>query len=154
MWNQEDARQNKMGSPLPVEVPSASRKSDGVDVKAVQFGRSICIKGDVTGSEDLTVDGQVEGRIELPQHALTVGPNAMIHADITAKSVTVFGTVMGSVTAHERLDIRKSGSVEGNVICSLLAVQEGAVLGGKIETRGGRSNARIEPSKQALAPVA
>jgi cytoskeletal protein CcmA (bactofilin family) len=154
MWNQEDLRQ-KMNSPQPVEVPSANRKpADGAETKTAQFGRSICIKGEVTGSEDLTVDGQVEGRINLPGHALTVGPNATIHADITAKSVTIFGLVMGSIAAHDRIDVRKSGSVEGNVTCAKLAVQDGAVLGGKIETRGERRARRSEPVAQALAPVA
>ena len=95
------------------------------------------VKGEIAGSEDLTIDGQVEGSIVLPAHTLTVGPNATICADITAKIVTIFGTVLGSITAHDRVDVRRSGSVDGNVTCVRLTVQDGAMVNGKIETRGG-----------------
>jgi cytoskeletal protein CcmA (bactofilin family) len=129
-----------------------------------QFGRSVCVKGEITGSEDLTIDGQVDGRVTLPEHVLTVGPNATVCADITAKAVMVFGTVLGTVTAHDKIEIRKSGSVEGDVTCARLAVQDGAILCGKVQTRGERKKARAttteakatttEDKAQALAPVA
>lgn len=138
MWSQEDARQGKFKPAQPGETPAAVDRGDSNEMRAAQFGRSIFVKGEVTGSEDLTVDGQVEGRITLPDHVLTVGPNATICADITAKVVTIFGTVLGSVTAHDRIDVRRSGSVEGNVTCARLTVQDGAILSGKIETRGER----------------
>jgi cytoskeletal protein CcmA (bactofilin family) len=158
MWNQDDARQDKFKPVQPVDTSAASkpRPGDNNELKSVQFGRSICVKGDITGSEDLAVDGQVDGRIDLPNHTLTVGPNATICADITAKTVMIFGTVLGSVTAHERIEIRRSGSVEGNVACARLVVQDGAILSGKVETRGERRPPRITvtESAQVLAPVA
>ena len=125
-------------------------------MKTAQFGRSICVKGEITGSEDLTVDGQVDGRIDLPNHVLTVGPNATICADIVAKSVMIFGTILGSVTANERIEVRRSGSVEGNVACASLVVQDGAILSGKVETRGERRTRKTttESTAQALASVA
>lgn len=160
MWNQDDARQDKFKPVQPVDSSAAS-KPKAIDTtssepKMAQFGRSICVKGDITGSEDLTVDGQVDGRIDLPNHTLTVGPNATICADITAKTVMIFGTVLGSVTAHERVEIRRSGSVEGNVTSARLVVQDGAILSGKVETRGERraSRATTTDSAQVLAPVA
>ena len=110
------------------------------------LGASVCIKGEITGSEDLTIDGQVEGRISLPEHALTIGPNATVCADITAKVVTVFGTVLGSITAHEKVDVRRSGSVEGDVACASLVVQDGAIMCGKIQTRGERRPAQARPA--------
>lgn len=121
-----------------------------------QFGRSVCVKGEITGSEDLTVDGQVDGRITLPDHVLTVGPNATICADVTAKVVMVFGTVLGTVTAHDKIEVRRSGSVEGDVVCARLAVQDGAILCGKIETTGDRKApaAASQSGPQVLAPVA
>jgi cytoskeletal protein CcmA (bactofilin family) len=122
-----------------------------------QFGRSVCVKGEITGSEDLTIDGQVDGRVNLPNHTLTVGPNATICADITAKAVMVFGTVLGTVNVHDKIEIRRSGSVEGNVTCGRLAVQDGAILCGKIHTRAERKPSRAattESTAQALAPVA
>lgn len=105
------------------------------DVRVATVGISIAIKGEVNGSEDLTVDGQVEGRIELPEHTLTIGPNATVVADINAKVVTVFGSIIGNVTAREKADIRKTASVEGTLTCGRLAVQEGARITGKIDTK-------------------
>jgi len=158
MWNQDDSRQDKFKPVQPVETSAASKPkpSDSNETKTAQFGRSICVKGEITGSEDLTVDGQVDGRIDLPKHVLTVGPNATICADITAKSVMIFGTILGSVTAHERIEVRRSGSVEGNVTCANLVVQDGAILSGKVETRGERRTrtATTESTAPALASVA
>ena len=105
------------------------------DVRVATIGISVTIKGEINGAEDLTVDGQVEGKIELPEHTLTIGPNATVMADINAKVVTVFGTVIGNVVAREKADIRKTASVEGSLSCGSLAVQEGAKMNGRIETK-------------------
>ena len=105
------------------------------DVKVASIGLSVSIKGEIKGSEDLTVDGQVEGKIDLPEHMLTIGPNATVVADITAKVVTIFGSVIGNVSAREKADIRKTASVEGTLTCGRLAVQEGAKINGKVETK-------------------
>jgi cytoskeletal protein CcmA (bactofilin family) len=105
------------------------------DARPASIGISVSIKGEIKGSEDLTVDGQVEGRIDLPDHMLTIGPNATVVADINAKVVTVFGSVIGTVVAREKADIRKTASVEGALTCGRLAVQEGATIKGKVETK-------------------
>jgi cytoskeletal protein CcmA (bactofilin family) len=104
----------------------------------------VTIKGEINGAEDLTVDGQVEGKIELPEHTLTIGPNATVMADINAKVVTVFGTVIGNVVAREKADIRKTASIEGSLACGTLAVQEGAKMNGRIETKKPVSAARTK----------
>ena len=155
MWSQEDARPGTRPA-QPADAAGNRKPGDGSEVPTAQLGRSVFVKGEITGSEDLTVDGQVEGRIDLPNHILTVGPNATICADVTAKGVMVFGTVLGSIKANERVEVRKSGSVEGNVSCSSLIVQDGAILSGKIETRGERRRRTpaTEKSAQVLAPVA
>ena len=118
MWSQDDPRHDKIKPVQPSEpqAPGNRKSTEGNETRMAQLGRSVCVKGEITGSEDLTVDGQVDGRIDLPDHVLTVGPNATICADVTAKGVMVFGTVLGTVTAHDRIEIRRSGSVEGNVI--------------------------------------
>ena len=148
MWNQDDSRQDK--------TASKPKLGDSNEPKTAQFGRSICVKGEITGSEDLTVDGQVDGRIDLPNHVLTVGPNATVCADITAKSVMIFGTILGSVTAQDRIEVRKSGSVQGNVACARLVIQDGAILCGNVETRGERRSrtTTTESTAQDLASVA
>ena len=133
MWNQEDTRQKQV------------QPGEGNDTRA-HFGRSIFVKGEVKASEDLTIDGTVEGRIELPNHVLTVGPNATIMADITVRVVTALGSVVGNVIAHEKLDVRQGGSVEGTVSCGRLIVQDGANVNAKVETKVER-----QPKAQARA---
>jgi cytoskeletal protein CcmA (bactofilin family) len=140
MWNQD--------GPKNVEATQPADAKDGR--AAATLGRSVCVKGEIVGSEDLTIDGQVEGKIDLPEHMLTIGPNATILADIVAKSLTVFGSVIGTITAKDKLDLRKSGSVEGTITCGRIAVQEGAHLSGKLTTKGQRKPvAAIAPAKVA-----
>jgi len=143
MWNQE--------GPRNVETTPDGRPADPKDGRAATLGRSVCIKGEIVGSEDLTIDGQVEGKIDLPDHMLTVGPNATILADIVAKSLTVFGSVIGTITAKDKVDLRKSGSVEGTVTCSRIAMQEGAQMSGKLTTKAQRKPAVTEPAAAKVA---
>ena len=129
MWNDREQQQQK-------------------DVRAATVGMSVSIKGEISGSEDVTVDGQVEGRIELPEHTLTIGANATVLADITARIVIILGTVAGSVVAREKAEIRKTAAVEGSLTCGQLAVQEGARINGKVETK--RRPAAADRSKADL----
>ena len=80
------------------------------------------IKGELHGSEDLTIEGQVEGKIELKDHVLTVGPNSTIKAQVFAKTVVVLGAVNGTITVSEKVDIRDGGSVDGDIVASRLAI--------------------------------
>ena len=98
-------------------------------------GRTVVIKGELNASEDLTLEGQVEGKIEMLQNILTVGTGAKLQAEIFAKSVVVLGEVVGNVTASERLEIRANGSVEGDVVAPKIAIAEGAHFRGRIEMR-------------------
>jgi cytoskeletal protein CcmA (bactofilin family) len=104
------------------------------DGRMARIGLSVTIKGEIKGAEDVTVDGQVEGRIDLPEHTLTIGPDATVVADVNAKVVIVLGSVTGTVVAREKADIRKTASVEGSLTCGRLLVEEGATITGKIET--------------------
>ena len=97
------------------------------------IGKSITIKGDLSGNEDLVVEGNVEGRIELPNNQLTIGANGNVKADVSAKSVVIIGKVAGNVTGVERIQIEATGSVNGDVKTPRLVVQEGATLNGSIE---------------------
>jgi hypothetical protein len=94
--------------------PEGRRHMDARDV--VNIGKSVVIKGELNGSEDLTVEGHVEGKIELKDHVLTIGPHGRIKAEIFAKSVVVLGEVAGNILASEKVDIRDAGSVDGNII--------------------------------------
>jgi cytoskeletal protein CcmA (bactofilin family) len=140
MWNSDkthhtDKTQQTPVAPTPqtpaVAAPVESRAAD-TKGRVPTLGSSVLIKGVLTASEDLTVDGRVEGRIHLPDHTLTIGPNAKIDAEIVAKVVTVFGTVRGNVTAHDRLDIRSAATLEGEVTCARISIQDGATFGGSV----------------------
>ena len=110
------------------ELPATARAPS-----VAKLGKTVVIKGELTGSENLTISGRVEGRIDLPDHLLTIEPNAIIEADIVAKTVIAFGSVVGGVTARERLEVRRSGSIVGEIVCGCLAIHEGAYVAGKIE---------------------
>ena len=108
------------------------------------IGKSITIKGDLSGNEDLVVEGNVEGRIELPNNQLTIGSNGNVKADISAKSVVVVGKVSGNVVGMERIQIEATGSVQGDVKTPRLVVQEGATLNGSVEMSSSpTSSARV-----------
>ena len=97
------------------------------------LGSSVFIRGELSGSEDIYVDGQVEGNIQLSGNSLTVGPNGRIRANVTAKNVTVSGSVEGNIDAGERTDMRKTAVVKGDVRTRRIAIEEGAYFTGKLE---------------------
>ena len=99
----------------------------------VNIGKSVVIKGELNGSEDLTIEGHVEGKIELREHVLTIGPNGKIKAELFAKSVVVLGEVIGNVSATEKVDIRENGSVEGDITSPRVAIAEGAHFRGSVD---------------------
>jgi len=120
----------------------------------VNIGKSVVIKGELTGSEDLTIEGQVEGKIELRQNVLTIGPNGRIKAQILAKIVVVQGDVHGDITATERVDIRDNGSVDGDVSAPRVAIADGAHFRGSIDMqRQGAKGAEARP-QDAKTPAA
>lgn len=116
------------------------------------IGKSISIKGDLTGSEDVVVEGKVEGKIELPQNELTIGADGNVHADVHAKTVMVIGRVAGNVSASERVEIQTSGIVEGDVRAPKLVVQEGAVVNGSIQMEGKPGEPKPASQAKPAAP--
>jgi cytoskeletal protein CcmA (bactofilin family) len=123
----------KQGAGLfgPAEAPAGPGAPErGVNV--ANIGKSITIRGDVSGEEDLIIEGRVEGRVELANHHLTVGPNGHIEAEIVAKEVTIIGRVSGNVTATERTEIQESGCLDGDLLSPRLLVQEGAQVNGSV----------------------
>src|SRR5687767_3338003 len=107
-------------------APSAGEPRAQLGRDMVNIGKSVIIKGELSGSEDLTIEGQVEGKIELRQNVLTIGPNGRIKAEINAKAVIVQGEVVGNVTATEKVDIRDAGSVDGDLTAPRIAIADGA----------------------------
>jgi cytoskeletal protein CcmA (bactofilin family) len=126
MWHRDE----------PVEVKTVHANLRPAERSSIAcIGKGILIKGDVTGSEDLVVDGRVEGRIELRDHHVTIGVGAGISADVMARMVTVRGTITGNVIASHKVEIRETGSVHGDIHAPRLAMSDGAVLSGRVDTR-------------------
>ena len=142
-------------TPTPAAAPApVSARSDEVRSSRdmVNIGKSVVIKGELNGSEDLTVEGHVEGKIELRDHVLTIGPNGRIKAEVFAKSVIVLGEVTGNVTASEKVDIRDNGSVDGDIISPRVAIAEGAHFRGSVDMQ--RAAAAARPAGQSKASEA
>jgi cytoskeletal protein CcmA (bactofilin family) len=164
MWKRDEAVKPTTGqpaSPAPVaSTPSASTsaapqpESRRIERDMVNIGKSVVIKGELNGSEDLTIEGQVEGKIELKDHVLTIGPNGKIKAQVYAKAVIVLGEVNGNVTASEKVDIRDGGSVDGDIVAPRVAIAEGAHFRGSVDMqrKGGQPVAK-EPPKVAAQPA-
>ncbi len=117
----------------------------------VNIGKSVVIKGELNGSEDLTIEGHVEGTIQLKEHVLTIGPNGRIKAQVFAKSVIVLGEVTGNVTASEKVDIRDNGSVDGDIISPRVAIAEGAHFRGSVDMQ--RKAGGAQPQAVAAKPA-
>jgi cytoskeletal protein CcmA (bactofilin family) len=120
----------------------------------VNIGKSVIIKGDLSGSEDLTIEGQVEGKIELRQNILTIGPNGKIKAAVFAKAVVVQGEVQGNITATERVDIRDAGSVDGDLSAPRIAIADGAHFRGSIDMQKAGAKTEAKPVESKPTPVA
>ncbi len=111
-------------------APAESRSTEKI---VMDLGKSVVIKGELSGSEDLTIYGQMEGSIRLPDHTLTIGPHADIKAEISAKAVVVMGAVTGNVTAGEKVEILATGSLTGDIVSPRLAMADGGCLRGRVE---------------------
>lgn len=123
----DDARPQAQTAAPAVARPTEERRI------VAWFGKSVIFKGELVSSEDMTIDGRVEGTIEVRGHALTIGPDAVIRADVVAQTVIVLGAVTGSITAQHKVDIGEAGSVEGNIHSPSLSMAEGAMLRGQVD---------------------
>src|SRR5271170_1486778 len=96
------------------------------------IGKSVVIRGELSGQEDLYIDGDVEGTVTLPESRLTIGPNARVRADVNVRDVIIFGHITGNVHASGSVDLRQSGFVSGDILAGRLSIEEGAVLTGRV----------------------
>ncbi len=135
----------------PME-PARTDAARGVDVATI--GKSVVVKGELSGSEDLYVDGEVEGSITLTGQSLTVGPNGHVRANIDARTIIVHGQVNGNLRASDRVDLRKSASLTGDIATARIAIEDGAYFKGTIDIQKAEPMPRIEPKPQPPAAVA
>ena len=156
MWNKrkdEDVRQPAAPAPLPADItrepapvaaPPAARSAAAAEaVRGVAaIGKSVIIKGQILAREDLYLDGEMEGTVEVPEHRLTIGPHAKLQASIRAREVVVLGSVNGNVEAIEKMDIRKDARLIGDIKTGGIVIEDGAFFKGSIDI------VRPEPAKQ------
>ena len=135
-----DATPRPAAGNAPVPIPTSEQAT---------IGKSLFVKGEVTGSESLYIDGRVEGTISLPGNRVTVGRNGQVAANITAREIVVLGKVRGNVVATDRVDIRAEGSLSGDVSAARISIEDGAFFKGGIDIR--KPEGKAGPA--AAAPV-
>ena len=129
-------------------------KTASAPLEQATIGRSLVIKGEVSGAESLYIDGRIEGSINIPENRVTVGRNGIVAANISAREVVIMGKVTGNIQCSDRLDIRGEGSLTGDVATQRISVEDGAVLKGSVQVRAAESKndkaqSRPEPAKTA-----
>ena len=139
----------KSQSPSNPYTPS---KTVSVPVEQATIGRSVVIKGEVSGTESLYVDGRIEGTVNFAEHRVTVGRNGSVAANISAREVVILGEVQGNIQCTDRLDIRSEGSLTGDVVTQRISVEDGAILKGSVQVRA--ADQKHAQSKPAAAEAA
>ena len=142
MWNKREEESVRPSSTPLATVPPPS---GGDRREAVGIGPSIAIVGDVTGEEDLTILGRVEGKIDLPKHSVTIGQGARVKADIHAKTVSVAGEVHGNLVASEQILIRKTATMLGNLTAPRVGLEDGCCFRGSVEMETPAAKSRVAP---------
>ena len=157
MWKRDEAVKPTGGSSTPAG-PAVQSSQSGTSISqpeprqqtgrdVVNIGKSVVIKGELNGSEDLTIEGQVEGKIELKDHVLTIGPNGKIKAQVFAKALIVLGEVHGNVTATDKVEIRDGGSVDGDIVAPRVAIADGAHFRGSVDMQRRAGQQAAQPEK-------
>lgn len=157
MWKKDEAVKPGVPTDGPRVDPPRNSGSDMVTIGTI--GKSVVIKGELSASEDLTIEGVVEGKVELKQNILTIGANGRIKASVFAKGVIVQGEVHGNITATEKVDIRDAGSVDGDLASPRVAIADGAHFRGSIDmqrakTADGKPGDAAKPAADASKPGA
>ena len=148
MWNKREEEVVRSPAAPPAAVPSAATSERR---EAAGIGASIAIVGDVTGAEDLTILGKVEGKIDLPQHSVTIGQGGRVKADIHAKAVSVAGEVHGNLVASEQIVIRKTATMLGNLSAPRVGLEDGCCFRGSVEMETPAPKGRTGPVPSAPA---
>ena len=151
MWDKKETGVRPATEPAitPVYTPVESPKSGRIAI----IGASINIKGELQGDEDLTIDGRVEGKIDLREHNLTIGPNGKIRADLYARTIVVAGEVTGSAFAAERVEIAPSGRLIGDIASPRITIADGAHFKGSVDMERGAGPAKTAGVKDAMRPI-
>lgn len=140
---------------MPASEPMAPRPvAAATTADQATIGKSLVIKGEVTGSESLYIDGRVEGSINLAGNRVTVGRNGVVSANINAREIVVLGKVRGNLTASDRVDIRSDGSLTGDVVAARISIEDGAFFKGGIDIRKAGQKPNGEEAKPSVSSSA
>lgn len=155
MLQSSDSPYNQKSS-SPASNPNAYNpvKTVTAPIDQATIGRTLVIKGEVSGSEALYIDGRIEGKITMPESRVTIGRNGKVDASIQAREVVVMGKVTGNIECSDRVDIRSEGSVHGDISTSRISVEDGASLKGGIQVRSDAKQNQAQQSKPAETPKA
>ena len=134
--------------PRTVETP----KMDTNRADVAHIGKSVIIKGELSGSEDLYLDGEVEGNIDLRNHNLVIGPNGRVRANVNAKDIVIHGKVDGNITGSDKVELKKSAVLNGDINTQRIVIEDGAFFKGSIDIRKGE--AKVEAARPAHAAAA
>ncbi|MBN2242751.1 MAG: polymer-forming cytoskeletal protein [Acidobacteria bacterium] len=158
MWKKsepEESHPQPMPKPVPPAAAAPRTSVPQAKEHAAVVGSSIFIKGDLSGEEDLLIEGRLEGKIELRQHSVTIGKNGRITGDIYGKLITVEGTVEGNLYGEEQLIVRHSGTVRGNIVSPRVALEDGSNFKGSIDmSPKEKPAAALAPEKPVIAAKA
>jgi cytoskeletal protein CcmA (bactofilin family) len=141
-------------APAPPRPAEPARSESMKSSEIATIGKSVVVKGELSGSEDLIVDGEVEGSISLRGQSLTVGPNGRVRANIEARNVIVHGRVDGDIHATDRVDLRKSASLSGDISTARISIEDGAFFKGGIDIQRPDSGHKVETKPLASAATA
>ena len=157
MWeNKKDGKDGR-----PAEFPSSTGYASPSHPAAataggrmVNIGQTIFIKGELTGTEDLTIEGRVEGKIELKDHNLTIGPNGKIKADVFAKSIVITGELLGNAFASEKVEITNAGILKGDITAPRIVIADGAQFKGSVDMdKGNVSRNAPQAAREQVKPI-
>ena len=126
--------------------------TESARAEAAHIGKSVVVRGELSGSEDLYLDGEVEGSIELRDHHLTIGPHGKVRAQVSARDIVVHGQLNGNVHGTERVELKKSAVLTGDIITQRIVIEDGAVFKGSVETQ--REPVKTERKGEAVEAVA
>jgi cytoskeletal protein CcmA (bactofilin family) len=144
-------------APFGTSTAAESQAPRGGRGESATIGPSIRIKGELSGEEDLVIEGSVEGTVHLEKNNVTIGNNGRVNADIHANTITILGELRGDVTGNEKVVIRKTGNVRGNIVAPRVSLEEGAMFKGSIEMEPNKaaatSGSRSESAASTSRPV-
>jgi cytoskeletal protein CcmA (bactofilin family) len=166
MWNKRKEEEFPMRSTAP--PTSAELAREGIPMSTLPgraseadsprggalIGKSVVVKGEVFGREDLTVDGQLDGTLELQEHRVTIGPNGKVQANIKAREIVIIGTVHGNIEATDKIDIRKDAKLVGDIKTSRIMIEDGAYFKGSIDIQKPETSRPPAPPRSQAAAVA